>query len=650
MESTVLGSSALFLIGGLIACLLIKPNAQLMSVIFLLGSILLCAGGMFCWSKTIALVLPPWLALGWLPIDLRCDTLSAFFLTVLGVVSAACALFSGQYIAHLSDRISARLYWSCLFLFMLGMVLVLLAANAPTFLVAWELMSLSSAVLVASEYQKQKAQSSAFIYLVATRVASVFLTAGFLLMFAGFHDISFSSWTFSARSTWFAATLILLGLIIKAGIWPFHIWLAYAHPEAPSPISALMSGVMIKLPVYAALRFFLFGNLTCPWLPYVLLALSAVSAFWGVLFALNQRELKRLLAYSSVENISLIFISLSLALLGKNAQSALIGQIALIAVLMHVCFHALFKSLLFLGAGSVDFSSHTRDLSKLGGLGKRMPTTFATFVIGSAAICALPPLNGFASKWSIYQALLHCAFGLPDLFSRAICVALIGVLGGIGALAVASFVKALGVTFLGKPRSAQASVAHEVPPSMQLPQIALAAACILSGIFAPFLVTLLNPISISAGFGRAPDTVFQSIPLAQLAVVSASLVAVIYVLVFRRPPDRFETWDCGFGTTTLRSQVSADSFAQPIARIFTPVLQYHLTIDISGHDRRHFPEKIVVEPSMVSLLETRIYGPLAWLINKCSQLVAKLQTGSIHLYLSYMCVALIVLLALGARL
>jgi len=621
-----------------------------MSAVFLLGSLLLCIGGACCWSKTVVLALPQWLALGWLPIDLRCDTLSAFFLTLLGVVSAACAVFSAQYISHLSDRISPRLYWNCLFIFMLGMVLVLLAANAPTFVVAWELMSLSSAVLVASEYQKQKAQTSAFIYLVATRIATIFLTAGFLLMFSKFHDISFTSWSFSSPSTWLPATLILLGLIIKAGIWPFHIWLPHAHPEAPSPVSALMSGIMVKLPVYAALRLFVFGDLTCPWLPYLLLTLSAVSVFWGVLFALNQRELKRLLAYSTVENIGLIFISLSVLLLGRNAQLAVIGRLALMAVLIHVFCHALFKSLLFLCAGSVDFSAHTRDLSKLGGLGKRMPVTFATFAVGSAAICALPPLNGFASKWSIYQALLNCSFGLPDIVSRAICLGLIGLLGGVGALAVASFVKALGLTFLGKPRSAQVSAAREVPLSMQLPQLALAVACFLTGAFAPYLVTLLDPISLAVGLGRMPSAAFASIPLAQVALVSASLIGVIYLVAFRRPPARFETWDCGFGTTTLRSQVSADSFAQPIARIFTPVLQYHLTVDISGHDRRHFPEKIIVEPSMVSLLETRVYGPLAWLIQRCSQLVAKLQTGSIHLYLSYVCIALIVLLALGARL
>jgi hydrogenase-4 component B len=628
--------------------LFIKKDSRILSVAFLVVGLLLCVSGISCWYQPATLALPDWLILGWLPLDLRCDTLSSFFIVLLGIVCTSCALFSTDYVSHMKDRINFRVYWSCLFLFLSGMLTVLLAGNAVTFLGGWEVMSLTSFVLVASEYQKHKAQNSAFIYLVATRIAAMFLASGFLVMSMKCQSIAFSSWNFSGTSTWIPAVLILLGLIIKSGIWPFHIWLPYAHAEAPSPISALMSGIMVKLPVYAALRLFVFGHLGCSWLPYTLLIFSAITAFWGILFALNQRELKRLLAYSTVENIGLIYIGVSLMLIAQAEGLPLIRQIALIATLLHVAFHSLFKPLLFLCAGSIDFAANTKDMSRLGGIGKKMPITFATFVVGSAAICALPPLNGFASKWCIYQSLLQCSLGLHEHLGRALSLALIGLLGTIGALAIATFVKAIGVVFLGNSRTAQISAVREAPLSMWLPQVALAIACLLSSLNAPMLVRLIEPVSIQAGWGRFEFDLFQPLPLKLLGGALPVMVIAIYLLVFRRKAKMFRTWDCGFGAPPVRSQVSSDSFAQPIARIFTPVLQYHLSVDISGDDRRHFPEKIVVEPSMVSLLETRLYQPLGWSINKLSQLVAKLQTGSIHLYLLYVCLALIILLLIGA--
>jgi hydrogenase-4 component B len=644
----VLNFCALFILGCFLVSLVIKKDSRDLSLAFLLCGLLLCASGVRCWYHPAILVLPKWFVLGWLPLDLRCDTLSSFFIVLLGIVCTSCALFSTDYVSHMKDRINFRLYWSCLFLFLSGMLTVLLAGNAVTFLVGWEVMSLTSFVLVACEYNKHQAQNSAFIYMVATRIASMFLAAGFLLMSVKCESIAFSSWNFSESSSWIPAVLILLGLIIKSGIWPFHIWLPYAHAEAPSPISALMSGIMVKLPVYAAFRFFIFGHLSCTWLPYTLLVFSAITAFWGILFALNQRELKRLLAYSTVENIGLIYISFSLMLIAQAEGLPLIRQMAMIATLLQVAFHALFKPLLFLCAGSIDFAVNTKDMSRLGGIGKKMPITFATFVVGSAAICALPPLNGFASKWCIYQTLLQCSFGLHEHLGRAVSLALIGLLGTIGALAIATFVKAIGVVFLGNSRAAQLSNVREAPLSMWLPQVGLAAACLLSSLNAPILVRLIEPVSVQAGWGHFDFDLFQPLPLRLLGVVLPVLVVAIYLTVFRRKAKVFRTWDCGFGTPPVRSQVSADSFAQPIARIFTPVLQYHLSVDISGADRRHFPEKIVVEPSMVSLLETRLYQPLGWSLNKLSQLVAKLQTGSIHLYLLYVCLALIILLVIGA--
>lgn len=601
------------------------------------------------WSCSVGWTGPSWLAIGFAPVSLRFDTLSAFFLLLLGCASTCSALFSSRYLTHLAGRVNARVYWSALNLFVLGMALVLLSANAIVFLSAWELMSLSSAVLVLSEHQRHKAQRACFIYLVATRVATVFLTAGFLLMFRLSHSFEFSSWTFSTPQTWLPAGLILAGLIIKAGLWPFHLWLPHAHPEAPSPVSALMSGVMVKIAVYATIRLFVLGHLNCQPIAYALFALSAVSAFGGVLFAINQRELKRLLAYSTVENIGIIFLALALSIWARNSAMDTIAQIALLAALLHSFGHGLIKSLLFLCAGSVDYAAHTREFAMLGGLNKRMPITGATFIVGSAAICALPPFNGFASKWCLYQALLQSSFSLPSIMDRAICLAAIGILSAVGALAIACFAKAIAVAFLGNPRSNHASRAHEAANSMTAPQIVLSISCLAMGVFVSFLVEPLSPILSVVGSNQPLD-VFASIPLWQVALIMTSLLVLIYVFVLRRAPTPFGTWDCGFGKTSIKNQVTADSFAQPIARIFTPVLKYHVTVDISGRDRRHFPEKIVVEPSMVSLLETRLYRPAAQSLDRLSQSVAKLQAGSIHLYLTYVCIALAVLIALGTKL
>lgn len=628
----------------------LKPSHRQSSILFVLVGLLLAAAAVVSWNSTIQWQAPEWVAIGFVPVVLRIDLLSSFFLLLLGLICTCCAIFSPCYLEHLKDKISTRIYWMSLFAFVAGMVGVIVAANAVVFLVAWEVMALSSAVLVVSEYKKHKAQRASFIYLVATRLATVFLAAGFLLMYAKFNDWSFVSWQFADRSTYLAAAFILIGLVIKAGIWPFHIWLPHAHPEAPSPVSALMSGVMVKVAIYAAIRFFILGNLTSQLLAYSLFALACISAFWGVLFAVNQRELKRLLAYSTVENVGLIFIGLSLCIWAKNLGLQQVAEVALLAALLQSFAHALFKSLLFLCAGSVDYATHSRDFAVLGGLNRNMPITGATFILGSAAICALPPLNGFASKWCLYQALLQSSFSMPTLVDRIVSIAAIGVLSAVGALAIATYAKAIGVAFLGKPRSALAKNAKEVPKSMITSQVVLSLACIGTGVMAAWSLGYLRPFTMLATGNEQSTVTFAQIPLWQLAFALVLLLCLIYAVILRRSPDTYTTWDCGFGAGPTKNQVTAESFAQPIARIFTPVLQYNLSVDITGRDRRHFPERIVVQPSMVSLLETRIYKPAASALVRLSQTVAKLQAGSIHLYLMYVCIALVVLVVAGTQL
>ncbi|MGI6384249.1 MAG: proton-conducting transporter membrane subunit [bacterium] len=295
---------------------------------------------------------------------------------------------------------------------MISMAGVVMAANAILFLVAWEVMALSSFALVTADHERRDSRRAAIIYLGATRAGTAFLMIGFLWAHHLTGSWVFSEWGISGTGALAPALLIFAGLATKAGCWPFHLWLPIAHPAAPAPVSALMSGVMIKTAIYVMIRLFVLDNhFVVPLLGPILLVLGAISAFWGVLFALLQHDLKRLLAYHSVENIGIILMGLGVSLLGRQHHLPLLEQLGLAAALFHTLNHAIFKSLLFLGAGAVDACTHLRDIEKLGGLVHRMPWTTGAFVAGSAAICALPPLNGFASEWLLYQGFFKLGHG-----------------------------------------------------------------------------------------------------------------------------------------------------------------------------------------------------------------------------------------------
>jgi hydrogenase-4 component B len=591
------------------------------------------------------------LSLGFLPITFHLDTLSAVFLALLGAVCVAIALFSPGYLTHLNGRIHAGQYWAAFFLFLLSMALVVLSGDAVTFIVFWELMSLSSVALVAAEHTQHQVQRATLIYLGATRIATAFLASGFIWMHTLTHSWKFTEWHFDGAAQNPAALLILIGFCIKAGIWPFHIWLPYAHPAAPTPVSSLMSGVMIKIALYGVIRVLVLGDLNCLPLAYLTLLLGTISAFWGVLFALVQHDLKRLLAYHSVENVGLILMGIAITLLSRSAALPEIGAISLAAAVFHCVNHGLFKSLLFLGAGSVDAAAHTRNLVHLGGLGRKMPWTMACFLIGSAAICALPPLNGFASKWLIYQSLFQNVWQSHSLLDRGISLAIMCVLGVVGGLALACFSKALAVTFLGNPRSRSAVDAHEGSVGMIVAQLLLAICCFALGVSVPKILGLLKPICDLALHQPTNIQSAFTIPQAGIAVALFTLICITYAIFLNRSlTRRYITWECGFGKLSSRCQVTPDSFAQPVARIFNPILGYKLAIEITGKDRRHFPEHIKVEPQMVSILENRIYLPALALVSSLARGLAKIQAGSIHLYLIYLCFTLVLLLLVGIRL
>jgi hydrogenase-4 component B len=601
-----------------------------------------------------ALTLPlPWF-LGDSPFTFVVDPLSRWFLAITGLVGLTAAVFSPGYLVHLRRRVAPGFYWAALSLLMASMALVVLAANALTFLVAWELMALSSFALVASDHERHAVRQAALTYLGATRVGTGFLMGGFLWA----HQLT-GSWTFSAWWIWGPAALgpavlIFIGLATKAGCWPFHLWLPIAHPAAPAPVSAVMSGVMIKTAIYTMTRLLVLGHLSAPALGPLVLSLGAISAFWGVLFALLQHDLKRLLAYHSVENIGLIMMGLGLSMVAQRLHLPLLSQISLAAALFHTLNHALFKSLLFLGAGAVDARTHVRDVEHLGGLIHRMPWTGACFIVGSAAICALPPLNGFASEWLLYRGLLGLATSAPFMGTRLAGLLLLGWLALVGALALACFAKAFGVVFLGRPRSRAAEQAREATRGMVGAQLLLALACASLGLAAPAVLRFLSQIAGTEQGAPAALAQVWTLPLPllllALAITMAVLRAWISVLSHSRPARRYITWECGFGDLGPRTQYTATSFAQPIARMFGALYRYTLNITVGGRDRRHFPESVSVASMYEPYLETRLYAPLLRLFQQAAgTFVMRLQAGSIHQYLLYMALALVFLLWLGYR-
>ncbi|MBI5834109.1 MAG: hydrogenase 4 subunit B [Armatimonadetes bacterium] len=612
----------------------------------LIGGVLLMAAA----PSDVYLAAP--FSLGGSPFAFRLDPLAGWFVAVIGLVAAGTAPYQPGYLRHLTRHAETRAYWPSLGLLLVSMVGVVLAANAPTFLVAWEVMSLSSFALVATDGRTPAVRSAALVYLGATRVGTAALMGGFLWAHAQSGSWTFSDWHLSGAAALGPGLLVLLGLGVKAGMWPFHLWLPIAHPAAPSPVSALMSGVMVKVAVYALVRLFVLpAAFSHPALGVTVLVLGAVSAFWGVLFALLQDDLKRLLAYCTVENVGLILVGVGLAMVASGLGLPVAARLALAAALFHVLSHAVVKALLFLAAGAMDVATGTRDLRLLSGLGRRLPTTFACFVAGSAAICALPPLSGFASEWLLYQSALGLAVGGSAPLPRFAAMLLVGWIALAGVLALACFVKATGIAFLGRPRSAEMAEAVEVGRGMRIAQIGLAAVCLLLGLGAPWVLAALEPVVAPLAPAAAALTTVWTLPMGSLAAVLALTVAAAWCLRrtadLAQPSRTYITWECGFGDLGPRMQATAGSFAQPLLRLFGNLMRYAVTRRVEGDRADLFPRRITVVPSTDPILGAHVYRPAVQFIDRCGRWIARCQAGSIHAYLTAMLVVLLLLLVVG---
>jgi hydrogenase-4 component B len=597
------------------------------------------------------------LGLPWLPWRMRLDALSGFFLSVIGVVSSAVGIYAPGYVRGFEHgRDSLAVLGGFTGLFLAGMLLVVLADDAFLFMVAWELMSLSSYFLVAFHHDHAANRRAAFLYLLMAHIGGLCILLGYGVLASFGAGFAFDAMRGAELPFGWASVVFVLAFVgfgMKAGLVPLHAWLPEAHPAAPSHISALMSGVMLKVAVYGFIRvvFDLIGRFHWEW-GVAVLAIGMVSALMGVLYALMQHDLKRLLAYHSVENVGIIFIGLGLALLFLSTAHPVIGAVAFVAALYHTINHALFKGLLFLGAGAVQHSAHERNLEHMGGLLRRMPWTGLFFLVGCISISALPPFNGFVSEWLTFQAALQ-AWHFDSGVLRSLVAITAAALALTGALAAACFVKVYGVAFLGQARSRHVRRARGVPLTMRVGQGVLASLCLLLGVLPTILIGLLNAVPVQVlghGLERATahgwlwltpisrETASYSAPLVAITL-SITLVLGLWLLGRGiRRVRRCAAWDCGFMPPTATMQYTASAFTEPIRRVFG--LAFHVEEDVETQQDGHMRYRLRVGDRAWGWL----YQPVGRAVERAARQVLRLQSGNVRTYLGWLLATLLVLL------
>ncbi len=644
-------------IGGLVA--LIDGRSRIRSALWAVAGLL---GGLAAACRPVYFVLGtgtpfvlhlPWAMAGG-NFQLMLDPLSAFFLLPVVILGPLFGLYGIPYMRHYSGGgYRHGIHWFFYNLLAVGMVLVLTARNGFLFMLAWEVMSLAPFFLVLFHDRDTKARSASWVYLVAGHLGGVLLLLFFLFLGTSGHSLDFSTFHPLSLSPSFRHLLFglaFLGFGVKAGIVPVHVWLPEAHPAAPSHVSAYMSGVMIKMGIYGILRaVLLLGGPVYSW-GMILVVTGVVSGILGVLFALAQHDLKRLLAYHSVENIGIILLGLGIGMIGISLGHPVVAVFGLAGGLLHVWNHSLFKGMLFLGAGSIQQQCATLEIDELGGLKRRMPKTAFCFLIGAAAICGLPPLNGFISEFLIYFGTVHGQAILPAPGSWPLLLTLAG-LALIGGLAAACFVKAYGIIFLGSPRSSHAENALETGASMYLPMGLLAVLCIGIGLTAPLFLHLVRQavaVFLPAFVPLAPfgDAAHQ---LEIISLVGAGLILfglgfglLRYLVLKNRPTGREATWGCGYQYPNVRMQYTASSFARPITLFFDAILKTRVKGGVVG-------ELVVtgvgLQTDTPDPLTRFCFTPLLGAIAGFLGILRWMQHGRVQLYILYIIATLFVLLA-----
>ena len=606
-------------------------------------------------AGTQAVVLP--LGLPDLPFHLRLDALSSFFLFLLGATSAGISIYAGGYMRQ-GEGTAPGLHCLIYHLFLASMAFVILADDGYAFMVSWEGMALSSFFLVTAEHRHAEIRRAGYLYLLIAHIGAVGILLSFGVMAGSTGDYTFDAMrAFPPEGIWptVAFLLALFGFGAKAGLLPLHIWLPEAHPAAPSPVSAMMSGVMLKTAIYGLLRVsFDLLHAQLWWWGALLLVLGLATALFGVIFATVQTDMKRLLAYSSIENIGLIVVGFGLTLIFKSFMLPHLAALALTATLYHCLNHAFFKSLQFLATGSVLHATHERNLGKLGGLIHRMPWVAWLALIGVLASAGLPPLNGFVSEWLLLQSFLFTS-GLPQGYLNMLLPVVAGAVALIAALAGFAMVKFFGIVFLGQPREETLAHAQDAGRLERIGLLWLGVGCILLGLLPNVVITLLDPVTrllVDSGLSGAANNqswwllapINEDRASYSPAIFLGSIVAFVPLVFwfvrrcYHGRMTRVDAWDCGFPLQTARMQDSAEGFGQPIRRIFSPFFK---------RTREH-PSPFDAQPRYFSRVEDPfwywLYLPIAKIVEHGTRLIAFLQQGRIAIYLLYSFITLLTLL------
>jgi hydrogenase-4 component B len=600
------------------------------------------------------------------------DALAGFFNLALAIPVVAVSVYSFGYLKAFEGRRNIGFFGFLFHLLLLSLTIVFTAANAFLFLIAWEVMALAAYGLVTFYHEDRETRQAGLLYIIMAHIDAGCLLLGFALLINASGSAEFASFRpiatqLNSGQQTAAFVLFFLGFGIKAGVIPFHIWLPAAHPVAPSNVSALLSGIVIKTGIYGMTRIFLDSLGGVPsWAGLLVLIVGVASAVLGVLYALMEHDLKRLLAYHSIENIGIILMGLGAALIFRVAGHPMLAAVALIAAMFHTLNHAIFKSLLFLGAGSVLHSTGTRNMEEMGGLIRPMPVTAFCFLIGAVAISGLPPLNGFVSEWLTYQTLL-AGFGAIGGLTRILFPLAGSMLALTGALAAACFVKAFAITFLALPRGAESRNAHEAPRTMLIGMGWLTLACAALGLGATWFLPVFDAMTeqllgqrvaahlvtghglvLSAGM-RTSGTVSPAVIAVGLLVLVLPATLLVAIGVRRFGRKRGPVWDCGLPGLSEENEYTATAFSKALRMIFSVLYKPRREIQAVFDVSPYFPKEIHFESEIDSTFEKRLYAPLQEFIFRFSSRMRTIQAGSIHAYLAYIFVTLVLLLLFGVR-
>ena len=651
----LLTAISLLALSGLPGCLLSARSAvgqRVATALMVAGSLLglACVAGILCAGHA------PSLNLAWgfrqSRFAVAVDPLSAWFLVPVFIVPMLGSVYGLGYWKQAEHPANGQRLGLFFGLLAAAMALVVIARDGVLFLIAWEVMALAAYFAATAEDDKAEVRRAGWIYLIATHIGTLCLLAMFALWRHATGSFALEAGqALPAQEVTTLFVLALVGFGFKAGLMPLHVWLPGAHANAPSHVSAVMSGVMLKMGVYGLVRMTALLPSGEVWWGPALLTVGAATSVAGIAFAIGQRDLKRLLAYSSIENIGIIAMGLGLALLGREQEHPGWVVLGLGGALLHVWNHSLFKSLLFFNAGAVIHAAGTRQIDQMGGLAKRLPRVMALFAVGAVAICALPPLNGFVSEWLLYVGLFRTLglggeTGVPAIALAAVALAM------TGALAVACFVKVLGAVFLGAPRSEAGSHAHEPEPTMLVPMTALACGCIGVGLF-PLGVTPLVDAAVQTWSAQpVPLSIAAIVPLKTLSAAGLALVGLVAALALAlkltlrtQSVRQGLTWDCGYARPTGRMQYTGSSFGDSLVSL-TSFLLWPKNCRTAL--RGHFPRPSAFKSLVPDTVLDRLVIPLFLATGRYLPRLRVLQRGQTHVYVLYILIVMIVLLLWGS--